>query len=73
MTQSHQPCPDCGSSDALMINDDGSTYCFSCEKFTPSKNGQEDIKTPSDFVKGYSRTIADRSLNKDTCAKYKYY
>lgn len=72
MTQSHQPCPDCGSSDALMINDDGSTYCFSCEKFTPSKNGQEDIKTPSDFVKGYSRAIPHRGLNKDTCTKYKY-
>lgn len=72
MTQSHQPCPDCGSSDALMINDDGSTYCFSCEKFTPAKNVQEDEKTPADFVKGYSRAIPQRGLNKDTCTKYKY-
>ena len=72
MAQSHQPCPDCGSSDALMINDDGSTYCFSCEKFTPAKNVQEDEKTPADFVKGYSRAIPQRGLNKDTCTKYKY-
>lgn len=26
----HQPCPDCGSSDALSINEDGSTKCFKC-------------------------------------------
>ena len=26
----HQPCPDCGSSDALSVNDDGSAFCFSC-------------------------------------------
>lgn len=26
----HQPCNDCGSSDALLTNIDGSTYCHSC-------------------------------------------
>lgn len=29
----HQPCLDCGSSDALAINEDGSTKCFSCGTF----------------------------------------
>ena len=33
--KTHQPCPDCGSSDALCINEDRSTKCFSCGKFTP--------------------------------------
>ena len=28
--KSHQPCIDCGSSDALTIYDDGHTRCFSC-------------------------------------------
>ena len=38
--QTHQPCdnPECGSSDALVINEDGSTKCFSCGKFTPSRS-----------------------------------
>jgi len=31
--KTHQPCPDCGSSDALSIYDDGHTFCFSCEQF----------------------------------------
>lgn len=34
--KAHQPCPDCGSSDALAINEDGSSKCFSCGVFTPS-------------------------------------
>ena len=29
----HQPCSDCGSSDAASVNDDGSAWCFSCNKF----------------------------------------
>ncbi len=28
--KTHQPCPDCGSSDALTLYDDGHTHCFSC-------------------------------------------
>jgi twinkle protein len=31
----HQPCPDCGSSNALSIYSDGHSYCFKCEKYTP--------------------------------------
>ena len=28
----HQPCPLCSSSDACSLNEDGSAYCFSCDK-----------------------------------------
>jgi twinkle protein len=75
MAQSHQPCPDCGSSDALIINDDGSTKCYSCGKFTPSSDTPQDKTpetTPKDFIKGYTRSIDARCLNADTCRKYKY-
>ena len=27
----HEPCPDCGSSDALALYTDGHQYCFSCQ------------------------------------------
>lgn len=33
----HQPCEECGSSDALAMYDDGHTYCFSCTKYTPAR------------------------------------
>ena len=31
----HLPCPACGSSDALSINENGSAKCFSCDTFFP--------------------------------------
>ena len=38
IVESHLPCPDCGSSDALAKNSDGSTYCFSCSTHTKADN-----------------------------------
>ena len=35
----HVPCSNCGGSDARSINDDGSSYCFSCTTFFPSDTG----------------------------------
>src|SRR5574344_1713244 len=77
MIASHQPCSDCGSSDALVINDDGSTKCFSCGKFTPSPDGvnpqgQAQEKAPADFLKGRAKEIDNRKLYKSTCSKFKY-
>ena len=71
MSQAHQPCPKCGSSDALLINDDGSTKCFSCGEFTPSVSPQKE-NTPEEFLKGVARAIPQRCLNQETCKKYKY-
>lgn len=36
ITELHQPCPDCGSSDALCKYNDGHSYCFSCLAYTPA-------------------------------------
>lgn len=75
MTQAHQPCPKCGSSDALLINDDGSTKCFSCGEYTPSEGSSPQRKTkpaPKDFIKGHSKEIEARKLKQETCKRYKY-
>ena len=74
MSKAHQPCPDCGSSDALMINDDGSTKCFSCGTFHPSPDETPQVKTPlpTDFLKGRCKEITDRKLTQETCKRYKY-
>ena len=74
MSQAHQPCPTCGSSDALLINDDGSTKCFSCETFTPApseKSNKTNILN-GDFLKGVIKPIDDRVLTTKTCQKYSY-
>lgn len=70
MTLNHQPCPDCGSSDALTINDDGSTKCFSCGKFTGRRQAKAGV--PVNFVKGVVEAIPERFLNSDVCRKYNY-
>lgn len=70
----HQPCPDCDSSDALTINENGSTKCFSCGKYTPPSNKYKQQKNTfePDFLKGIIRAIPDRSINEDVCKRYNY-
>ncbi len=74
MSLAHQPCPDCGSSDGLLINDDGSTKCFVCETFHPAngESSQNKATMPADFIKGKAQAIPARSLNQEVCKKYKY-
>lgn len=75
MALAHQPCPNCGSSDALLINDDGSTKCFSCGAFTPSGEWTappKEAKLSKEFLKGVARAIPERKLKQETCKKYKY-
>ena len=75
----HQPCPDCGSSDALCYNDDGSAYCFACpenEAFKRlegyqatqvSPKPKKSLISPSDgFVEGFQ----DRGINQATATAY---
>ena len=41
----HQPCPDCGSSDALAIYPTN-TYCFSCYKWKPINSTDDEMEEP---------------------------
>ncbi len=70
MGEIHQPCPDCGSSDALQINDDGTTYCHSCKKYTSSEKTA--VKIPEKYIKGKIIDIPERGLLKEACKKYSY-
>ena len=75
----HQPCPDCGSSDALSLYTDG-TYCFSCKRgkkpdeLEDEEEYEEDTKqmpsTPQLKATGVVKEIPDRNISKFTCAKY---
>ena len=64
-----QPCPDCGSSDALTIYDWG-TKCFSCKKavFDEQNAGTKSLsKKPSGFqaVRGINKSIVERNIGKE--------
>ena len=41
--ETNLPCPDCGSSDALALNENGNTKCFSCGKYTVHENNKTNM------------------------------
>ena len=60
--KTHQPCPDCGSSDALSIYDDGHTFCFSCETVTRDQEVDNVVEyVPKDT--GPDKPWADRKIS----------
>jgi len=81
----HLPCNDCGSSDALAVNDDGWTHCFSCEaRRAPEsddwaeRNSEvlmeavtHDSKPVHAFEDKNYRTIIERGISSDTARSYK--
>lgn len=77
--ETNLPCPDCGSSDALALNENGNTKCFSCGKYTVHENNktnmtkEEKQKKNADFLYGDLLPIAPRGIHLDTCKKYGYY
>lgn len=68
IVEQHIPCPDCGSSDALCVYDDGHSYCFSCEKHTPSPN-RKDFDPLSEETFSYEY-LPWRGVSKETMSFY---
>ena len=78
----HQKCDDCGSSDALSYNDDGSSFCFSCGQHTPAhKATGGDVRDISDYripthranevtLRGDFKGVLERGIDATTMAKY---
>jgi len=70
----HDPCPDCGSSDALAVYTDGHTYCFSCTTRTPGDGEQNKLPMQSNVkFKGNPQRLNKRGISERTCEKYKIY
>lgn len=73
----HQPCPNCGSSDALTRNSDGSTKCFSCGRFTPG--GRENIAVAPALSRSMlmpdcdTPELTSRHLHRDTLKRFGYF
>lgn len=72
----HQPCDDCGSSDALAVYT-SSTYCFSCgtHKFTDkdTPTPQKRTHTNMDLItESKYQALKKRGIDVNTCRKYGY-
>lgn len=63
-TKIHQPCEECGSSDAKSFYEDGSSYCFSCKAY-----GAPDHDDPPGSVS--FQHIAWRGVSRDTMQRYR--
>lgn len=67
-----QPCPDCGSSDALAVYSDH-THCFSCgaHKFTDEREPSK-LKDKGLIHRGEVRALSARKIHAETCQKFGY-
>lgn len=88
VTEPHQPCPHCASSDAYASYSDGHGYCFSCQTYDPAAAGPSEEPKQTQQKKGSKKGSKDktlippneieyhplskRRLTKATCAKYGY-
>ena len=72
----HEPCPNCGSSDANAVYSDGHTYCFSCHFYT-SGVGDPGLLRPTMservLLRGHAVRLRKRGISADTCERYKIY
>lgn len=83
--QTGLPCPKCGSSDAVAVNDDGWSTCFSCKaRWSPGAErlrdhnlgGQEAVLSTSE-TRGLVEDIrvaplGDRGITRETVTRYGY-
>ena len=79
----HQPCPLCGSSDAVGVNQDGSAKCFSCGEFIFDYEGacrgkdmttitkpKTEYKELDNVNEGSFIALTDRGISQATAQKY---
>lgn len=79
----HEPCPKCGSSDGCSLYSDGHRYCFVCNTYFPSDDAESNntshvehhkmSKELASIEEFHISDLSARKINKETCAKYKYY
>lgn len=76
----HEPCPNCGSSDACGVFDDGHRYCYSCCTYFKPDDTQGWLKAEKKTMSKEciplgvlsTSSLNARKINQDTCSKFKY-
>jgi len=70
----HEPCENCGSSDANSVYTDGHKFCFSCHHYTPAEgiNLSQSPRTMTNATfKGEPERLYKRGISESTCKKYR--
>ena len=70
----HEPCDNCGSSDANSVYSDGHKFCFVCQTYTPAE-GDNHIHQMSKHVhlQGSAERLQKRNISQKTNQFYKIY
>jgi len=75
----HEPCPECGSSDALARYADGHAYCFRCQHYEHGDNtGAADVQPrrrqaiATGLIEGTFAALIKRGITEETCRKFGY-
>lgn len=68
----HEPCPNCGSSDALARYSDGHGHCFSCSHYEHSDGTSIHVHKPQRLMdfSGDIIPLKGRSILEDTCKRF---
>ena len=73
----HEPCPECGSSDAGSRYSDGHFFCFACQHYVHgdgevSTHNHSGKKRMEGLLTGEFKSLQKRGLTEDTCRKFGY-
>lgn len=68
----HEPCPSCGSSDALARYSDGHGHCFSCRYYEHGDGTSINVHKPQRFMDftGDVVPLRSRNIHEETCKKF---
>lgn len=68
----HEPCPNCGSSDANSLYTDGHTYCFSCNHYEAGEGEAAPVERSAGafHYHGDFAAIRSRKITEATCRKF---
>ena len=71
----HEPCPNCGSSDANSVYSDGHKFCFACQTYTPAEGDTPTHTMNNERVQflGSAEQLHKRKISEATNAFYRIY
>ena len=71
----HEPCNNCGSSDANSVYSDGHKFCFSCHTYTPAEGDTPTHKMNNERVQflGSAEQLHKRKISEKTNEFYRIY
>lgn len=73
----HEPCPKCGSSNALARYSDGHAHCFKCSAYEPGEGSDYQPKERRMAAEGLieglvPKALVARKISEETCQKWRY-